>query len=195
MSADSSFTRLMEQLRAGDADAARRIFETYAHRLIGLARSRMDGMLQQKEGAEDIVQSALASFFLRHAARPFDLANWDNLWALLTVITLRKCNHHIEYYRAACRNVRREAMSQSETEDSTASWMAIAREPSPDEVASLRDILGELLRDLPERDRRIVTLALEDHSVPEISRLVGRSEYLVRKVIHQIRGRWERLCD
>jgi RNA polymerase sigma-70 factor (ECF subfamily) len=196
MSGDSSFSRLMEQLRAGDPEASRRIFETYAHRLIGLARSRMDGMHRQKEGAEDIVQSALASFFLRHAARPFDLANWDNLWALLTVITLRKCYHHVEHYRAACRDVRRETMAQQgDTDDSTASFIAIAREPSPDEVAGLCDTLGELLRGLPERDRRIVTLALDDHSIPEISRIVGRSEYLVRKVIQQIRQRWERLCD
>jgi DNA-directed RNA polymerase specialized sigma24 family protein len=193
-SPEDSFIGLMEQLRAGDAEAARRIFETYAHRLIALARSRMDARLQRKEGPEDIVQSALSSFFLRHAARPFDLANWDNLWALLTVITLRKCGHRADYYRDACRDLRREG-TEVDMKDSAASWLAIAREPSPAEVAGLRDTLGELLRSLPERDRRIATLALEGNSVPEISRLVGRSEHLVRKVIHQIRDHWERLCD
>jgi RNA polymerase sigma-70 factor (ECF subfamily) len=195
MSEDSSFVRLMDQLRGGDPEAARRIFETYAHRLIGLARSRMDGIIQQKEGPEDVVQSALASFFRRDAAKPFVLANWDNLWALLTVITLRKCGHHIEYYRAACRDVRRESPPKGGADDSTASWIAIAREPSPSEVAALSDIMSELLRGLDEREQRIVSLALEGFSVPEISRDVGRSEYLVRKVIGQIRSRWERLCD
>jgi RNA polymerase sigma-70 factor (ECF subfamily) len=195
MSEDSSFVRLMEHLRAGDAEAERRIFETFAHRLIGLARSRMDGMIQQKEGAEDVVQSALLSFFRRDAAKPFDLSNWDNLWALLTVITLRKCGHKIEYYRAACRDVRREVPAESGPDDSTASWMRIAREPSPDEVAALHDTIKELLHGLDEREQRVVSLALEDHTVPEISRIVGRSEYLVRKVLNQVRSRWERLCE
>jgi RNA polymerase sigma-70 factor (ECF subfamily) len=195
MSEDSSFVRLMEQLRAGDSNAERRIFEAFAHRLIGLARSRMDGMIQQKEGAEDVVQSALLSFFRRDALKPFDLSNWDNLWALLTVITLRKCGHKIEYYRAACRDVRRETPADLGSDDSTASWMRIAREPSPEEVAALRDTMDELLRGLDEREQRMVSLALEGYSVPEISRIVGRSEYLVRKVLGQIRSRWERLCE
>ena len=56
--------------------------------------------------------------------------NWDNLWALLTVITLRKRGHNIEYSRAA-----------------------LSRGPSPAEVAGLRYTLGELLHRLPERDR------------------------------------------
>jgi RNA polymerase sigma-70 factor, ECF subfamily len=193
MSADS-FAHLMDRLRSGDPEAARRIFDAYAQRLIGLARSRMDALIQQKEGAEDVVQSALASFFRRQAVKPFDLASWDSLWSLLTVITLRKCGHHIEYYRAACRDVRRETMGQGQ-EDSTASWLALAREPSPDEVAALQDTLGELLRGLDERERRIAALALEGHTVPEISKSVARSEYLVRKVLTQVRSRWERLCE
>jgi RNA polymerase sigma-70 factor (ECF subfamily) len=195
MSEDSSFVRLMEQLRAGDPNAQQRIFEAFTHRLIGLARSRMDRMIQQREGPEDVVQSALASFFRRDAVKPFELSNWDNLWALLTVITLRKCGHKIEYYRAACRDVRRDTPSAAGTDDSAESWLRIAREPSPSEVAALRDTMDELLRGLDEREQRIVSLVLEGYTVPEISRTVGRSEYLVRKVVSQIRSRWERLCD
>jgi RNA polymerase sigma-70 factor (ECF subfamily) len=195
MSADSSFAHLMDRLRSGDQEAARRIFEAYAHRLIGLARSRMDAMMRQKEGAEDIVQSALASFFRRDAVKPFDLSSWDSLWALLTVITLRKCGHHVEYYRAACRDVRRQAVAAQAGEDSAASWLAIARDPSPDEVVALQDTMRELLRGLDEREQRVASLALEGYSVPEISRSVGRSEYLVRKVLDRIRTRWGRLCD
>lgn len=193
MSDDSSFDDLMQRLRAGEADAARRIFTTYAHRLIGLARSRLDSRILRKEGAEDIVNSAFASFFRRHAERPFDLATWDNLWAVLTVITLRKCGHRIEYYRALCRDVGREATPAGE--DSADSFVMIAREPNPVEVATLEDVMGELLRGLDERERQIVSLALEMYTVPEISRQVGRSEYLVRKLLTRIRERWERLCE
>ncbi len=194
MNADSSFVDLMGRLRAGDQEAARRIFNEYAHRLIGLARSRLDNQVLQKEGPEDVVQSALASFFRRHAREPFDLASWDSLWALLTVITLRKCGHRTEYYRALCRDVRRDARLSCD-EESTGSFLAIARDPSPAEVTALRDLLEQLLRGLDERERQIVQLALEHYSVAEISRLVGRSEYLVRRLLERVRGRWERLCE
>lgn len=195
MGEEGSFLLLMEQLRQGDQEAARRIFHEYSHRLIGLARSRLDRQVLQKEGAEDVVQSALMSFFRRHAAEPFHLTNWSNLWALLTVITLRKCGHRIEYYRALCRNVSRETPMATSDDSSTASWMAIAREPSPEEATTLRDTLGDLMRGLDDRERQMVHLALEHYTVPEISRQVSRSEYFVRKVLDQVRRRWERLCD
>jgi RNA polymerase sigma-70 factor, ECF subfamily len=195
MSANSSFADLMDRLNAGDEDAARRIFNAYGQRLIALARSRLDNHILQKEGAEDIVNSALASFFRRHATQPFDLASWDNLWAVLTVITLRKCGHRTEYYRALCRDVRREMSPAVGNGDSSGSFLAIAREPSPEEVVALNDVLGELLRGLDERERQIVLLTLEMHSVAEISSMVRRSEYLVRKLLAQVRQRWERLCE
>jgi RNA polymerase sigma-70 factor (ECF subfamily) len=193
MDADSSFVDLMERLQARDQDAARRIFNTYAHRLIGLARSRLDGQLLQKEGPEDIVQSALASFFRRHAQEPFDLTSWDNLWSLLTVITLRKCGHRAEYYRALCRDIRRDAPLTGD--EDVESFRRIHRDPSPSEVAALRDLLEQVLSGLDERERQIVSLALEHYSVAEISKQVGRSEYLVRRLLERVRARWERLCD
>jgi RNA polymerase sigma-70 factor (ECF subfamily) len=194
MSGDSSFVHLMDRLKSGDNEAARRIFNAYAHRLIGLARTRMVGGVLQKEDPEDVVQSALASFFRRQARDPFDLTSWDSLWSLLTVITLRKCGHRSEYYRALCRDISHEAPLASD-EESTGSFLAIAREPSPAEVAVLRDLLDQVLRGLDERERRIVELALENYGVAEISQMVGRSEYLVRRLLERVRTRWERLCD
>ena len=53
------------------------------------------------------MQSVFKSFFRRHAEGQFDLAGWDSLWALLTVITL-KVRPQGKEYLAACRDVRRE---------------------------------------------------------------------------------------
>ena len=145
--------------------------------------------MQQKESPEDIVQSALATFFRRHAAQPFDLASWDNLWSLLTVITLRKCGHRIEYYRALCRDVRREAApAVAGSDESTASFLAIARRgASPSEVAALRDTLDKLLGGLDEGERHVVLLTLEGHTVRDVSTQTDRSEYLVRRVLDRVR--------
>lgn len=194
MQPDSSFVNLLERLRQGDQDAALRIFETFKRRLMGLARTRLDNQILQKEDADDVVQSALASFFRRDKVKPFNLNSWDDMWSLLAVITMRKCGHRVEYYLAACRNVRREATPDTPAEDSTEPWQAIARDPTAAEVALFEDTVRQLLRGMDDRERAIVQLVLEGYTVPEISARVGRSEYLVRKVINQVRNRWQRLC-
>src|SRR5580692_11428902 len=99
MSVDPSFDTVMQRLRAGDDEAAADVFRRFADRLIGLARSRLDERLRQKVDPEDVMQSVFKSFFRVQADGKLDLANWDSLWALLTVITLRKCGHRIEYFR------------------------------------------------------------------------------------------------
>src|SRR5437762_3488388 len=98
MSQEPSFEDLMERLRLGDERAAQQIFERFAHRLMGLARTRLSGGLRQKVDPEDVMQSVFKSFFRRHAEAQFDLSGWDSLWALLTVITLRKSGHKVKEY-------------------------------------------------------------------------------------------------
>jgi RNA polymerase sigma-70 factor (ECF subfamily) len=92
MSPESSFADLMARLRAGDRDASALVFERFTRRLIGLARAHLDARLRQKVDPEDVLQSAYKSFFIRHARGEFDIDGWDGLWALLTVITVRKCS-------------------------------------------------------------------------------------------------------
>ncbi len=112
MTAEPSFDDLMARLRAGDQAAASQLFHRFACRLIGLARGRLDALVRQKVDPEDVVQSVFKSFFLRHASGQWDLGGWDGLWALLTVLTVRKCGRHAVHYRAGRRDVRREASPQ-----------------------------------------------------------------------------------
>ena len=108
MDPDRSFNDLMARLRAGDNAAATEVFNRFTNRLIGLARSRLDRLIRQKVDPEDILQSVYRSFFRRHAQGRFDVASWDNLWGMLTVITLRKCMRQSERHHAASRDVSRE---------------------------------------------------------------------------------------
>jgi len=63
MADHQSFGDMIDQLRAGNEDAATLLFQQYAHRLIGLARLHLNDRLRQKVDPEDVVQSALKSFF------------------------------------------------------------------------------------------------------------------------------------
>src|SRR5687767_9707448 len=98
MSEQDSFQALLAHLQAGDPEAGGRIVSRFAYRLIGLARSRLDRLVRQKVDPEDVVQSVFRSFFLRQGEGKWRLESWNSLWAILTVITLRKCGHRVEHF-------------------------------------------------------------------------------------------------
>jgi len=192
---DDSFTDIMARLQAGDPDAAARVFDRFARRLIELARARLDARLRRKVDPEDVLQSAFKSFFLRQADRPYDLTGWDGLWGLLACITARKCGRQMEHFRAARRDVGREADPQPASGDSGPGWEAPDTDPSPSEAAALAETVEELHRGLTERDRHILALSLQGYGVPEVSAEVGCTERTVYRVLGHIRERLEAQRD
>jgi RNA polymerase sigma-70 factor (ECF subfamily) len=189
MADERSFDDLMARLRAGDADAARLVFERYTDRLIALARSRLGQRLRQKVDPEDVLQSVYKSFFRRQAEGQFHLAGWDSLWGMLTVITLRKCGRLVTHYRAGRRDLRQETAAEAVPDD----WQALAHEPAPEEAAMLAETVEQLLRGLEGRERDMVLLSLQGATVAEISAQVGRTRRTVQRVLKRIQEQLEQL--
>jgi RNA polymerase sigma-70 factor (ECF subfamily) len=194
MSDDSPAQDLLARLRSGDERAAAEVFGRFAHRLVGLARQKLGKTLRGKEEPEDVVQSALKSFYVRYAAGQYELASWDDLWGLLTRITANKCGHRIERYQAARRDVRRE-VAAPDADDSNRSWELLAREPTPSHAVLLAELIGELHRPLGERDRGILTLRLQGADVEAICAQLQCSERTVFRVLERIRRKLELQCE
>jgi RNA polymerase sigma-70 factor (ECF subfamily) len=192
MTPDRSFQELMVRLRAGSPDAAARVFDRFAGRLIALARRRLDGPLRAKLDAEDVLQSVYRSFFRRCDRGEFHLDGWDGLWSLLVLLTVRKCGRQAEHYRAARRDVRREDTPVPPGLGGDA-WEATGREPTPEEAVVLAETVESLLRGLDGRDRAIVTLSLQGYTVAEVSDEIGRTQRTVQRVLERVRKRLERL--
>jgi RNA polymerase sigma-70 factor (ECF subfamily) len=192
---DDSFTDIMARLQTGDPDAAARVFDRFARRLIELARARLDARLRRKVDPEDVLQSAFKSFFLRQAGRPYALTDWDGLWGLLACITARKCGRQIAHFKAARRNVAREADRQPASDDSGYGWEAVGDDPGPFEAAALAETVEELHRNLTDRESHILALSLQGYAVPEVSAEVGCTERTVYRVLGHIRERLEALRD
>src|SRR5215471_4942691 len=96
----NSFAKFLAQLRSQDDAAAKEVFERFVHQLVVLARRHIGAGLRHKVDPEDIVQSAYKSFFFRYGAGNLDLDNWNSIWGLLTLITVRKCAARAAYHRA-----------------------------------------------------------------------------------------------
>jgi RNA polymerase sigma-70 factor (ECF subfamily) len=190
-----SFTDLMGRLRQGDQDAAARLYSQYAQRLIGLAYRHLESRIRQKVDPEDVAQSVLKSFFKRQRQGHFDLASWDNLWSMLVTITLHKCGHRVEYYRAACRDVAREQTPVT-SDESVHAFEALADEPTPFQAALLAELTEQILAGLnDDRERQIFALSLEGHTPVQIGEKVGRTDRTVQRTLARIRAKLERMRE
>jgi RNA polymerase sigma-70 factor (ECF subfamily) len=187
-----SFADFLCRLQGRDDAAARELFERFARQLIALARRRFEPGLRHKVDPEDVVQSAYKSFFGRYGEGNLDVGNWDALWGLLTLITLRKCAERVAYHRAQCRDAARE-VSAPPTEDRAPGLEALGREPTPLEAAVLSETVAQLLASLDEDDRPVVELSLRGYTTREISEQLGRAERTVRLLRECVRKRLERM--
>lgn len=185
-----SFPDFLARLRARDDTAARDLFERFARALIGMARGRFAPAIRHKVDPEDVVQSAYKSFFARYGDGNLNVVNWNGLWGLLTLITLRKCAERVEYLRAACRDIGREADPLAGPDGPV--WPnPISREPTPYEALVLTETVDRLLVGLDESERPVVELSLEGYSTQEISDRLKRSERTVRRIRERVRLRLE----
>lgn len=187
-----SFATFLARLHSQDDAAAQELFARFAHQLIVLADQHIAAGLRHKVDPEDVVQSAYKSFFSRYSAGNLEVVNWNSLWGLLTLITLRKCADRAAYHRAECRDAAREVpMTHG---DEAAPWLEpFGREPTPHEAAVLNETVVQLLADLDDDERPILELSLQGHTTREISERLGRAERTVRLLREGIRLRLERL--
>jgi RNA polymerase sigma factor (sigma-70 family) len=177
------------------SNADRAEFDRFTRRLIGLARNHLNARLQHKIDPEDVVQSAYKSFIDRYGgedAMPLDQGT-DNLWSLLTLITLRKCADRIRYHKAGRRDIAREA-APPPTPDGVEPWReAAGREPTPEHAATLAETVEQILKDLSPAERPIVEMSLQGYNTQEISERLGRAERSVRRLRERLRLHVERL--
>lgn len=184
MSEQESFDALMTRLRAGDDAAATTVFRRFAHRLIALARVKLESMSQAREEAEDVIQSVYKSFFDRYGRGEFAFDDWDALWGLLTLITLRKCSNRRTYHRAQRRGGARTPVGSAGV-----TVLPVAdREPTPFEAAALADMVHELIRGMDQSDRETVCMLLQGYTAREIADAHSCSE----RTVGRVRGRLER---
>jgi RNA polymerase sigma-70 factor (ECF subfamily) len=187
-----SFAEFLNRLQAGDDSAARELFQRFARQLIALARGRFGGGLRYKVDPEDVVQSAYKSFFARYGDGNLEAVNWDSLWGLLTLITVRKCAERAAYYRAQCRDAARE-VSAPAAEERALLPEPFGREPTPLEAAELSETVDQLFAALDEDERPVLELSLQGYTTREISERLGRAERTVRLLRELVRKRLQRM--
>lgn len=184
-SSNASFAERFTRLRFGGQEGEIRALNEYATRLLGLARSRLHSKTQVRVDPEDVVQSAMLSFAIRHTGE-VNLQVDDGLWDKLLEITLRHCNkwnRRVQRERAQLMPLR---TSQEETD---AGFEPADEEPGPEEVTALADLVEWLMRGLEmPYERQVVMLRLQGYSVVEIASTTSLSERTVARTISEVKG-------
>jgi RNA polymerase sigma factor (sigma-70 family) len=195
----NSISLWINRLKLGEAEAAQKLWERYYHRLLGLARKKLQDAPRRAKDEEDVVQSAFKSFCLRAQAGQFpDLRDRDNLWPLLAVITARKAANQRLHERRAKRGGGRVQVQSSEhtTEEVSVFAEVIADEPSPEEAAIFYAELEKFMDSLEDPSHRVILLwKLEDRTNLEIARHLDCSLSAVERKLRLIRSQLSRRID
>jgi DNA-directed RNA polymerase specialized sigma24 family protein len=195
--ADDSVSQWIEGLRAGDEEAAARLWQRYFHDLVLLACKRLGSAPRRIADEEDVALSAFRSFCQRVQKNQFpDLHDRNDLWHLIVRITDGKA---CDQLRAQLRKKRGSGLVAGESAwidrqdlDGVAGIDGIAaREPTPEFAAQMVEAVEQLLKRLDDDElRRIALMKLEGYSNDEIARAISRSLPTVERRLRVIREIW-----
>src|SRR5262245_32166037 len=172
-------TRWIAQVKGGERSAVPPLLERYFQRLVDLARARLRTVPGLAGYDEDVALSAFKSLCLGAERNRFpQLADRDDLWRLLAVLTVRKA---IDLQRR-----RRPAGAHPADLDDL-----LSREPDPELAAEMSDEFDRLLGQLDDAQLRQIALwKVEGYTNGEIAQRLGCAERSVERKLHRIRLAW-----
>ena len=187
MSDDSRISQWLKDLKAGDQDAARKLWPHYFRKLATHARNKLPIDARRAFDEEDVALSAFKSFCAGVERGRFpQLDDRNDLWRVLLVITSRKAR---AYLRHETQQKRDQGRVLDEGEADLAELMS--DEPSPEFALLLAEECRRLFGALDSDDlRSIAALKLEGFTIDEIAARVGCAKRSVERRLQIIRKSW-----
>jgi len=171
---------LLEQAKAGDANAFETIVVRYQRQVLGTAVR----LLRHREDAQDAAQEVFLRLY-KYLAR-FDETRALSPW--LYRITVNVC-------RTIAKKRRRAVVVELKMAPAEA-VASPSRGEAAVELAEQRQIVVEGLKRLPEKERAALVLRdIEGLSTSEVARILGSSETTVRSQISRARLKMKRFRD
>jgi DNA-directed RNA polymerase specialized sigma24 family protein len=204
MTADegASITEWLGNLREGDQAAAQPLWERYFSKLVTVARTKLRRMRRTTadEDEEDAALSAFNSFCAGAARGKFpQLADRDDLWRLLVVITARKAmaqaNRQGRQKRGGGRVVEEAVLfghGLGGADGSIAGLERIAADgPTPEFAAMMAEECRRLLDALDDESLKQVAVSrMEGYNNDEIADQLGCARRTVARRLDLIRKTW-----
>lgn len=199
MSDDSTASTWILELKRGNEQAAKQLWDGYFEKLVRLAESRLPARFRRAADGEDVALSALRTFVRRATLGEFPaVSDGEGLWRLLVCIAARKAYKLREMEGRKKRGGGHVADEAALTPlgadvDERGIERMIGAEPSPELVAQFNDSCEHLLRLLPDETlRQVAKLTLEGHTLEEIGDRLNFSIATAGRKLSRVRTLWER---
>jgi DNA-directed RNA polymerase specialized sigma24 family protein len=192
-----SVTRYLGGLKAGEAEAARVLWQRYFADLVRLARARLRDAPRAAADEEDAALSAFDSLCrgAEHGRFP-QLEDRADLWRVLVTITARKAADLVQHERRQKRGggqVRSEADLAAAALEAGGIAQAPAHEPSPELAALMAEECRRLFDALPDESlRQVAALRLEGYTDREIAARLHCGLSTIERRLRTIRTVWAR---
>jgi RNA polymerase sigma factor (sigma-70 family) len=181
MSSATSVTTWLGQFKAGNQQAAQKLWERYFEKLVALARNKLQSAPRREADEEDVALSAFSKFwFAVQKGRFPKLDDRDDLWRLLVLITGQKIGDMRDRLRARKRPRAPEVEADLE--------QVIGREPTPEFAARVAEEYQALLQSLPEPLRVVAARKMEGYISAEIATELGCTKRTVERRLGEIRS-------
>jgi DNA-directed RNA polymerase specialized sigma24 family protein len=197
MGDEDNITQWIGGLKAGDQEAARKLWEGYFHKLVCLVKRKLPAQARRAFDEEDVALSAFKSFCFGVAEKRFpDLNDRGNLWAILVVIATRKAQAYVETQNRQKRGggqVRGDSVFLGEgPAGELAGFDAlVGKEPTPAFLAQAVEVCERLLDALGDESlRTIAVLKMQGFSLDEIAAHTGCTKRAVERRLEIIRRTW-----
>jgi DNA-directed RNA polymerase specialized sigma24 family protein len=192
---EGSISAWIDHLKAGDDAGAQELWNQYFHRLVGLARKKLLGAPRTVADEEDVALSAFDSFCrgAEHGRFP-QLANRNDLWQILLMITERKAWKQRRHTRAQKRGGGAQARQQAGDSDNEGHDLdqVVAPGPTPEFAAQAAEMFQYLLDRLADPQLRSIAVGrMEGHTNEEIAAMLGCSTKTIQRKHLLIRKVWE----
>lgn len=180
----------------GDEQAAQEIWDQYFERLLRYARRKLHGLPRRALDEEDVVVSAMESFFALAANQELRFRGRDDLWKLLATITVRKATAQLRRHYAQKRGgglVRGEsAFVDARGEPIANGIQQILDDRNLDEMSDyLCATCEERLSRLNDPSlREVAVLKLQGCTNDEIAERLGCSRPTINRKLARIREKW-----
>ena len=189
-------TQLIAQAKQTDDAAAAAIWEAYFDKLTIYARRKLAAMPRRAADEEDVVLSAMNSFFDGAKKGKFQPRDRDELWKLLATITVRKATAQLRKHYAEKRgggDVRGESVFMRPDDDAGRFGIdqVLDDKQLPEMSLKLAGTCEEMLEQLDDDTLlRIAMMRLEGFSNDEIADELNVSLATVKRKLKRIREAW-----
>ncbi|MCO8123953.1 ECF-type sigma factor [Stieleria sp. TO1_6] len=189
MSKNTNVSHWIDLVKAGDSNAANRIWQHYFDRLVRSVRARLYGQNRAVSDEEDIVLSVFDSFYNAAEGGRFpDLSDRSDLWRMLLRMSARKIVDKRRHDQRQRRGGNVKVLSLNQTDDDDNLIEALGDEPSPEMVMMMQESVEQIFSHLGVGQLRDLAVAkLEGYSNAELAGRFGCSERTIERRLHLIR--------